>query len=134
MGCTPKPWSAGIPSYRKKIFTVIQMPCGADAGFVFILRARSSQPNEEKEMSEPTPEQYRDLIKDQREIIRKAHARIDELAEAGIPNYHFLDHQVWPATWECDKSPIGMCVWDVSEKGFHIDCNCCYCGEPVERK
>ncbi len=61
--------------------------------------------------------------------LRKA----DEIAKEGIPEFHFLNHKV-SNFWDCEKSPIGVCVWDISERGYHIDCSCYYCGDPVERK
>lgn len=36
--------------------------------------------------------------------------------------------------WRCEKSPIGMCVWELGDQGFNIDCVCRYCRGPVERK
>ncbi len=50
-----------------------------------------------------------------------------------INDWHHMTHQV-SDFWPCDKSPVGMCVWDISERGFHIDVECRYCGDPVERK
>lgn len=58
---------------------------------------------------------------------------IDGLAKKAIPDFHFLDHKV-SMFWECEKSPIGLCVWDTRQRGFHIDCCCYYCKQPVERK
>jgi len=50
-----------------------------------------------------------------------------------IPDFHFLNHRV-SNFWECEKSPIGWCVWDIKENGYNIDCQCYYCRGPVERK
>lgn len=84
-------------------------------------------------MSQTVAQMWRERIIAERRIIDKANERINEYAAKVIPEFHFLNHQV-STFWECDKSPIGVCVWDISEKGFHIDCTCYYCGDPVERK
>lgn len=58
---------------------------------------------------------------------------IMELAEEFIEDYHFLDYKV-STFWTCEESPIGMCVFPLTEDG-RIGDNCCrYCGEPNERK
>lgn len=79
-----------------------------------------------------SPEQFRRRIYVQDRIIRDAQRQIRGIAKESIPEFHFLNHEV-STFYECDKSPIGLCVWDVSEKGLHIDCHCYYCGNPVER-
>ena len=85
-------------------------------------------------MSEQTPEEYAALIRAEQGVIDGSEGRINEIAKQGIPEFHFLTHKV-STFWTCDQSPIGMCVWDTdSPRGFHIDCNCRYCGDPVERK
>lgn len=61
------------------------------------------------------------------------HAEIDRIAKQHIPDFHFLNHKV-SNFWRCEKSPIGWCVWDISEHGFNLDCICHYCKGPVERK
>ena len=76
----------------------------------------------------------RALIREQVEMISMANAQINELAKKAIPKFHFLDHQVSHFWDNCKESPIGYCVWDISERGFHIDCSCHFCGKPVERK
>ena len=35
-------------------------------------------------------------------------------------------------TWNCDKSPIGLCVYDNLEDKAHDDC--VFCHQPQERK
>ena len=77
--------------------------------------------------------QYRKLIDKELAAIQEANNNISILAKEAIPEFHFLNHEV-SNFWDCDKSPIGKCVWDISKKGFHIDCNCYYCSQPVERK
>ena len=72
-------------------------------------------------------------IAKQFQIIRDSERKINEIAGNMIPDFHFLNHKV-SNFWDCDKSPIGWCVWDTSDKGYHIDCSCHFCGEPVERK
>ena len=84
-------------------------------------------------MSLFTPDEYRKRIDRQLEKITDAEMVITSIAETAIPSYHFLNHKV-STFWDCEKSPVGKCVWDISEKGFHNDCHCYYCGQPVERK
>jgi len=76
-----------------------------------------------------TQEQIECLIRK----IERTRVEIDRLAKEKIPEFHFLNHKV-SNFWKCDKSPIGWCVWDISENGYHIDCQCYYCKGPVERK
>lgn len=76
---------------------------------------------------------YRDAIRAMQRTQESLQGEINRLAETAVPELHFLNHKV-STFWECEKSPIGLCVWDISERGFHIDCICCFCGGPVERK
>lgn len=78
-------------------------------------------------------QEFRSAIKRQQRIAEAAERAIDDIAKAAIPDFHFLDHKV-STFWDCRKSPIGLCVWDISKHGFHVDCHCYYCGNPVERK
>lgn len=82
----------------------------------------------------PKRVECREAIKAKVRQIETLHNEIDQIAKSRIRGFHFLRHKV-STSWACDLSPIGMCVWDVdSPKGFHIDCRCIYCGDPVERK
>jgi hypothetical protein len=68
-----------------------------------------------------------------REIGRLRH-EIDEIARSEIPDFHFLDHRV-STFWTCDRSPVGMCVFNLEEsRGRLVMTHCRYCGGPVERK
>lgn len=58
---------------------------------------------------------------------------IDTIAKNNIPDFSFLDHEV-SAFMTCEKSPIGMCVFNCIEGVFNLNCKCRYCGDPVERK
>lgn len=62
---------------------------------------------------------------------------IGEIAHEHIPDFHFLDYQA-STFWECEKSPIGMCVFPVrfdTHSGNPCSLGVCrYCGDPVERK
>ena len=78
-------------------------------------------------------EEAQQLIKEKYEQIRKYHSQIDNIAKRYIPDFHFLNHKV-SNFWMCEKSPIGWCVWDIRENGYNVDCQCCYCKGPVERK
>ena len=75
----------------------------------------------------------REMIAAKLRAIQEIEQEIILIAKSAIPEFHFLNHQV-SKFWNCDKSPVGVCVWDISDRGFHIDCSCHYCGEPVERK
>ena len=76
---------------------------------------------------------YRNAIANEHTAIQGAEKNIGELAKEAIPEFHFLNHKV-SNFWTCDKSPVGWCVWNISERGFNINVRCHYCGGPVERK
>lgn len=73
------------------------------------------------------------IIHSKQRQIDALNAEINSIAKGQIPDFHFLDHKV-STFWKCEKSPIGMCVWNLDEGGFHNGCHCRYCGDPVERK
>lgn len=80
------------------------------------------------------------LIKSERLKIDAAESRINEIAKEHIPDFHFLNYRV-STFWNCEKSPIGMCVFTISgpeRKDFSTipvrEQRCRYCGAPVERK
>ncbi len=73
------------------------------------------------------------LIQSKQRMIDLINHDINELAKTHIHDFHFLDHKV-STFWKCEKSPIGMCVWDLHEGRFYLGCHCRYCGGPVERK
>lgn len=74
-----------------------------------------------------------ELILARRRRIETLEGEIDAIAKKRIPDFHFLNHKV-STFWRCEKSPIGMCVFLLGERGFNINCHCRYCGGPVERK
>lgn len=66
--------------------------------------------------------------------IDAARSQIDQIAKAYIPDFHFLDYKV-SDFWDCEKSPIGWCVFKREEiRGQLVLTTCRYCGGPVERK
>ena len=66
--------------------------------------------------------------------IEQREGWIHEIASAYIPDYHFMDHYV-STFWECEKSPIGMCVFDRNNMGTVMSgMGCRYCGNALERK
>jgi len=78
-----------------------------------------------------TPKECAELIlKKQREIDRLYH-EINKIAKEYIDDFHFMDYAV-STFWRCEKSPIGMCVFKLNERGRKTDCR--YCDGPVERK
>ena len=66
-------------------------------------------------------------------LIDKANLEINNIAFDAIEDFHWLDYRV-STVWECEDSPIGMCVWALDEGRFHLNCQCRYCDGPVERK
>lgn len=80
-----------------------------------------------------SPATIAEKIKEKQREIERIQAEIEAIARLHIKDYHFLDHKV-STFWKCDKSPIGMCVFNKKNGLFHIDCRCRYCGDPVERK
>jgi hypothetical protein len=76
----------------------------------------------------------REAIKTRWKIVDRAKAEVEEIARKFIPDYHFLDYRV-SNFWECDKSPIGWCVFKLEEKYGNLHpTHCKFCGQPVERK
>ena len=88
-------------------------------------------PVKKSELSEK--HRIREKINSHLRVIDTANRKIDEIAKEAIPEFHFLNHKV-SDFWDCEKSPIGKCVWDISKNGFNINCQCYYCKSPVERK
>ncbi len=80
-----------------------------------------------------TQEDARALIGDAYRQQRELEHGVQLLARTLIPDFHFMDYKV-SNFWECERSPIGWCVFELDEGRFHIDCVCRYCGDPVERK
>lgn len=66
-----------------------------------------------------------------RQEIDLLRSEVNAIAEACIPDFSFLDHRV-SLFWECDASPVGMCVFNLDENGRTTECR--YCGDPEERK
>lgn len=65
--------------------------------------------------------------------IEQSRRMIDDLAKQSIPDFHFMSHKV-SDFWSCDLSPIGRCVWDISENGYNKGVDCMFCHQPTERK
>jgi len=84
-------------------------------------------------MKHMTPEACRGEIRAAQSQIDDLERDINAIAQAHIPDFHFLNHKV-STFWTCATSPIGMCVFLLEEGRFHLDCVCRYCGDPVERK
>ncbi len=72
-------------------------------------------------------------IKNCQERIDGLYQLINDIAKTYISDFCWLDHKV-STLWECEESPIGMCVYNLNEGVFNINCRCRYCGNPVERK
>lgn len=78
-----------------------------------------------------TPAEAAKVIRGKAREIDRLHQEIRDIAKDHIEDFHFLDHQV-STFWTCDKSPIGMCVFNLNDRGQMIDCR--YCHGPTERK
>lgn len=95
---------------------------------------------------------YKDTVKNFNEKIKELQDRISNLEEAkaafmkGIVNYALncadSAHRdccgakprelAIPETWECEKSPVGTCVYNDRKDPMHDDC--LFCHDPEERK
>lgn len=76
---------------------------------------------------------HQSKIKICQSTIDRLNSEINNIAREVIPDFHFLDYKV-STFWTCEESPIGMCVWALDKGRFHLNCQCRYCGGPVERK
>lgn len=52
-----------------------------------------------------------------------------KIAQSKIPGWHFSNVV---GSWDCDESPLGLCVYDITHDP--AEDNCIYCNEPNERK
>ena len=77
------------------------------------------------------PEQAKAEIKRLNRVRQIAWGDIEVLARKLVPDYHFLDFRV-STFWSCEKSPVGMCVFKLTDLGRETVCR--YCGDPLERK
>jgi len=87
-------------------------------------------------MSELTPTQKMcaERIRQKQRYIDYLKYEIDEIAKKFILDFCFLDHSV-STFWGCEKSPIGMCVFNRELwHGALRNTECRYCGDPEERK
>lgn len=66
------------------------------------------------------------LLKIKRELINKTSDEIDSVILANIPDFSILKHRV-SLFKECEKSPIGMCVWNLINCDINSTCKCRYC-------
>lgn len=63
---------------------------------------------------------------------------VREIAQLFLPSFYSLDQQIiigddW--VWDCEKSPIGVCVFQREElAGRLAPTTCIFCNEPTERK
>lgn len=74
------------------------------------------------------------IIRGKRQESDRLLADINRIAQAHIPEFHWMDHEVH-FLFRCDKSPIGMCV-HTKKWGLHtiIYGDCIFCHNPWERK
>lgn len=83
-----------------------------------------------------TPEQIRAILKGLLTIIQEHRNEINDIAKQHIQDFHFLNDRIVECSygffWNCDNSPIGICVFGVLKNGQTGSCR--YCGGPKERK
>ncbi len=63
-------------------------------------------------------------------IIERLEAVKGQIYSKAIPKYHFMSHRI-PCNWDCSQSPIGTCVYYVSDTWSD---DCIFCHNPEERK
>lgn len=76
-------------------------------------------------------EELAEEIKYRARQIDLLHYEIIKIAESAISDFHFLDHKV-STFWDCEESPIGMCIYELDIHGHAEQCR--YCNMPEERK
>ena len=70
------------------------------------------------------------LIRDRQKQLAVIDYEIDQIAEKHFEDYSPFIHLI--GRWECEKSPLGLCVYD-REKDPASD-GCIFCKNPHERK
>lgn len=72
----------------------------------------------------------KDQIKLRRKNILSINNEIIEIAISKMDNFYPIKHVI--GTWDCEKSPLDLCVYD----RFEDNCldECIFCGDPSERK
>lgn len=78
-----------------------------------------------------TPDSLGKLIRLKAREIDRLKSDIREIASHRIHDFHFLDYEV-STCWRCEQSPVGMCVFRLTDRGHKTVCR--YCGKPPERK
>lgn len=74
-----------------------------------------------------------DLIIGYQRAIDCLEAAINEQAKARYKEFHFLDHKI-STFWRCDKSPVGMCIFERCGPDYKHLGDCVFCLQPAERK
>lgn len=76
----------------------------------------------------------RQRIKDRIRQKEFMDSEIRQIVRQYISEFHFMDHKL-SEFWDCDESPVGMCVFNLDDRGHVMgDEGCRYCGLPEERK
>lgn len=78
-----------------------------------------------------TPEEIRNKIQELRREQEILEAKVSQVAQEGMPEYNSLWYVI-SDFWKCEKSPIGLCVYDDEKDQYHDDC--IFCHNPEERK
>lgn len=58
---------------------------------------------------------------------------INDYAKAFYPEFHFMDHIV-SRFWRCEKSPVGVCIFERGGVMHNLPTDCVFCHQPAERK
>jgi hypothetical protein len=74
--------------------------------------------------------EFRERIQVQKDIIRDAELNIEKIIAPFVEEFAWV-YRV-PNIWDCEKSPIGTCIYNKFEDPA-MD-GCIFCHEPYERK
>jgi len=72
----------------------------------------------------------KEQIEEQELIKMRADSKIEEIVRTSMPEFNSLWNTA--GSWDCEDSPLGVCVYNHIEDPA-LD-YCLFCGEPDERK
>ena len=65
-------------------------------------------------------------------IQREAGSTISGILNEVVPEKYTHICKLGPYGWQCEDSPVGLCVYDsINDRAFD---HCIFCGDPDERK
>ena len=62
---------------------------------------------------------------------RDAGSTISGILDEVVPEKYVGYAKLGPYGWQCEDSPVGLCVYDSQDRGSD---QCLFCGDPDERK